>query len=46
MANLSKDCVFRAMDMIGNYTDSAAEYVSATESKIDRYEDALGAYVV
>ena len=46
MANLSKDCVFRAMDMIGNYTDSAAEYVSATESKIDRYEDALGAYIV
>ena len=46
MANLSKDCVFRAMDMIGNYADSAAEYVSATESKIDRYEDALGAYIV
>lgn len=46
MANLSRDCVFRAMDMIGNYTDSAAEYVSALESKIDRYEDALGAYIV
>ena len=46
MANLSRDCVFRAMELIGNYTDSAAEYVSILESKIDRYEDALGAYIV
>ena len=46
MAQLSRDCVFRAMDMIGSYTEEADAYVSLLESKIDRYEDALGAYIV
>ena len=46
MAELSRECVFKAMSLIGHYSEQTADDVSALEAKIDRYEDALGAYIV
>ena len=46
MANLSRDCLFASFNLLENYTDDKMYYVDKLERKIDRYEDALGAYIV
>lgn len=46
MANLSKDSIVAAMKLINNYNQDKFEYVNLLESKIDRYEDALSAYII
>ena len=46
MAQLSKDCINAAMNLFEKYDDDKFEYVDKLERKIDRYEDAIGSYIV
>lgn len=46
MANYSKDCFDRAVDLIGHYDQETADEVAMLEGRIDRYEDQLGTYLV
>ena len=46
MANLTRDCIFAAMNLIREFDRDKCDYVYKLEEKIDRYEDALGAYIV
>lgn len=46
MADLSRDSIMAAMNLFVKYDDDKFNYVEKLESKIDRYEDALGAYIV
>ena len=46
MANLSRDCIFAAMNLMTNFNEDKFNYVNLLEEKVDRYEDALGAYIV
>lgn len=46
MANLTRDCIFAAMKLISQFDKDQCAYVYKLEEKIDRYEDALGAYIV
>lgn len=45
MAELSKDCFLKAMQVLFAYTDAGAEEVIALENKIDVYEDKLSVYL-
>ena len=46
MANLTRDCINAAMNLIDKFDRDKCDYVYLLEEKIDRYEDALGAYIV
>ncbi len=46
MAEVARDSIFLALDNIGNYNEEAAEKVRKMEMEVDRYEDALGTYLV
>ena len=46
MANLSKQTIFDAIALFGNYTESDAEQIREDEDTIDLYEDKLGSYLV
>ena len=46
MANHAKDCIFTAMKLMKEFDRDKCDYVYLIEEKIDRYEDALGAYIV
>jgi len=46
MAELSKDAIDLALDMLQNYTDEKFEQVCKMEDYVDRYEDELGTYLV
>lgn len=46
MANLSKQTIFDAIALFGNYTDDDAQQIRADEDVIDLYEDKLGSYLV
>ncbi|MBQ4650576.1 MAG: Na/Pi cotransporter family protein [Firmicutes bacterium] len=46
MANLSKDSIVAAMNLISKYDEDKFNYVNLLESKIDRYEDALSEYII
>lgn len=46
MANLTKDCIMASLDLIDKFDRDKCNYVYKLEEKIDRYEDALGAYIV
>lgn len=46
MANYARDSLFKAMDMIENYSHDTADYIKSTESLIDKYEDKLGTYLL
>ena len=46
MANDSHKALFTAMKLIDNYGEEQAACVEAMESKVDRYEDELGTYLV
>ena len=48
MAELTREAIFDAIDLIddGEYTEERAARIEALETKIDRYEDNLGTYMV
>lgn len=46
MAQDSHKALFTAMKLIDNYSEEQAACVEAMESKVDRYEDELGTYLV
>ena len=46
MCSLSKTAFCKAMDLLSNYTVDGAEEVIAMETKLDRYEDKLGTYMM
>ena len=46
MATLTRDCIMAAMNLIDKFDRDKCDYVYLLEEKIDRYEDALGAYIV
>ncbi|MBE6763693.1 MAG: Na/Pi cotransporter family protein [Ruminococcaceae bacterium] len=46
MAELSRDTLIDAFQMLGNYSDEKAERIEKNEELIDTYEDTLGSYLV
>ncbi len=46
MAEGAKESLFKAMSLLHTYKPEQADIVSALESKVDRYEDELGTYLV
>ena len=48
MAQLTREAIFAAIALVdgGEYTAEKAERIEALETKIDRYEDKLGTYMV
>lgn len=46
MAEASKESLFTALSMLGDYREVDAERVVAEENNVDEYEDALGSYLV
>ena len=46
MADHARDCLFTAMKLMKEFDRDKCDYVYLIEEKIDRYEDALGAYIV
>lgn len=46
MAELSRTSIVEAINLLNNWEDDKFDYVRLLESKIDRYEDAIGAYIV
>ena len=48
MAKLTQEAITEAIDLVdgGAYTEEAAARIEALETKIDRYEDKLGTYMV
>ncbi len=46
MANHARECIFAAMDLIKGFDKEKCAEVFRLEEKIDRYEDALGEYIV
>ena len=46
MAQLSRDSIMAAMGLIESFDDDKFNYVELLESKIDRYEETLSAYIV
>ena len=46
MAEVSRDSMYLALDSIGNYKPESFQKVREMEMEVDRYEDALGSYLV
>ena len=46
MAQLSRDSIMAAMGLVYSFEEDKFNYVDLLESKIDRYEDTLSAYIV
>lgn len=46
MAELSKDAIYLALDMLWDYNEEKFERVCKMEDYVDRYEDELGTYLV
>ena len=46
MANHARECIFEAMDLMKEFDKEKCDKVFRLEEKIDRYEDALGEYIV
>ena len=46
MAEVSRDSLYLALDNIGNYKEEKFQVVRDMEKEVDRYEDALGSYLV
>lgn len=46
MAEASKESLFTALSMLGDYRETDAQKVMAEENNVDEYEDALGSYLV
>ncbi len=46
MAQLSKDCMVKAISLIDKYDSEVASEVRHLESEVDKYEDELGTYLM
>lgn len=46
MAELSKQSLFAALNLVGNFSENQAMRVSSMEDRVDRYEDVLGTYLM
>ncbi len=46
MAEVAKEAIYLALDNIGNYKEEDYVRVTEMEAEVDRYEDALGSYLV
>lgn len=46
MAEVSRESLFKAMDLIDNYDEKEAQEVCVLEEAVDKYEDELGTYMV
>ncbi len=46
MANMSKDALYEAIDLIENFNEEKAADVDYLERKVDTYEDQLGTYLM
>lgn len=46
MAQIARDSVLEAVSLIGNFDESKAAHIVETEDLIDKYEDALGTYLL
>lgn len=46
MAEIAKEAIYLALDNIGNYKEEDYIRVQEMEAEVDRYEDALGSYLV
>lgn len=46
MANLSKEALFLAFDVVTEYDEKKAQKVFLLEDRVDKYEDELGTYLV
>ena len=46
MAEVAKESIYLALDNVGNYKEEDAIRVREMEAEVDRYEDALGSYLV
>ena len=46
MAGIAKESIYIALDSVANYKEEDALRVSEMEAQVDRYEDALGTYLV
>lgn len=46
MAELTKQCILKAVGLFASFTEEAAEDVCRLEERVDKYEDELGTYLV
>ena len=46
MAKISRDSVYEAVSLIGDFDEEKAHHVRTSESLVDKYEDQLGAYLL
>ena len=46
MAELARDSMLDAMDLLWGYDEAKAEHVAQVEERVDLYEDKLGTYLV
>lgn len=46
MAEVAKSAIYLALDNVGNYKEKDYERILAMEVAVDKYEDALGSYLV
>ena len=46
MAELSKMALFKAIDLLSEYDENKATEVENLESRVDRYEDEIGSYLI
>ncbi len=46
MANISRECLIKAMSLLEDYDEDIAMEVRELEDKVDKYEDRLGTYLV
>lgn len=46
MAQIARDSVLEAVSLIGNFDENKAAHIVETEDLIDKYEDALGTYLL
>ena len=46
MAEIAKEAIYIALDNIGNYKEEDFLRVQAMENEVDKYEDALGSYLM
>ncbi len=46
MSEITRTCLFKSMSLVHNWSDAICEEVQHEEEKTDKYEDALGTYLV
>lgn len=46
MAEMSRDSIYSAIELVARYDKNKARKIEETESMVDRYEDKLGTYLV